>query len=44
MKLDARIVFSQASNCNMKSHFTSTFVSLLNIIKTSKGIRILKTH
>ena len=40
MKLAALIAFTQASYRNMKSYFTS----LLNIIKTNKRIRILKTH
>ena len=41
MKLDALIALTQASYRNMKSYFV---VSLLNIIKTNKRIRILKTH
>ena len=41
MKLDALIAFTQASYRNMKLYFT---ICLLNMIKTSKRIRILKTH
>ena len=40
MKLDALIAFTQA-NRNMKSYFN---IVILNIIKTNKRIRILKTH
>ena len=39
------INFVQASYRNMKSYFTSKLIhSLLNMIKTNKRIRILKTH
>ena len=41
MKLDALIAFIQASYCNMNRTLQ---VSLLNIIKTNRRIRILKTH
>ena len=37
MKLDALIAFTQASYCTLQ-------VSLLNMIKTNKRIRILKIH
>ena len=37
----ALIAFTQASYRNMKSYFT---ICLLNMIKTNKRIRILKTH
>ena len=40
MNLDALIAFTQA-NRNMKSYFN---IVILNIIKTNKRIRILKTH
>ena len=43
MKLDALIAFTQASYRNMKLYFTSK-LTVLNITKTNKRIRILKTH
>ena len=42
MKLDSFIVFTQASYRNMSNRTLQ--VSLLNVIKTNKRIRILKTH
>ena len=43
MKLDALIAFTQALYRNMKSYFTSIKL-ILNMVKTNKRIRILKTH
>ena len=42
MKLDALIAFTQASYCNIC--YRTLQVSLLNMIKTNKRIRIIKTH